>query len=418
MKQIQILFAKETVMKCSLETMCCLACVVIALSSVSYADGPRKETQDIDPRLALASDAKNKTETSEAKLNKTMAELFETLDLKLSSMPDGIENERAAVEVMLAVTQKLNELAKSLIEKYDEYLVNVKKYKAALQAAIPVFLQAANANQEYAEQESYAAIADDYRMLADSWELMAKAYKQRADEIDGEADITETMQFVRRSAVFLDRLEAHLSSFPTTGEAGVQRDAFLQKLRTYIEGFEDLRLRMRTIHDHFEKAVDPDRKTEHKPLESRTFYLRDNIKVICPNIEKARILKEALTMENAPFSDKPFQLENDPPMTGKGFAPAQTASYVPKKVNTVPEMMERINRLQDANRKKGKQSAPPPRTTPDRERTTRYVPPPQNQLPPPLVLVGFDKYGPILEHADPYSSPMPVVMARAKSRHR
>ena len=76
--------------------------------------------------------------------------------------------------------------------------------------------------------------------LASAWETAATVYEKRAKDIGSETDLAETMQFVKRSSIFLSRLETHLSVYPK-GSVGPELEAFHRQLRTYIEGFEQLR---------------------------------------------------------------------------------------------------------------------------------------------------------------------------------
>jgi hypothetical protein len=314
-----------------------------------------------------------------------MEELFAVIDQKLNGLPDSIADEQAAVDTMLIATQRLNALAKALIDKYECYSDNRVKYLKILPTAATVFRQAAQTYKEYAEEEPYASIAEDYRVLASAWETIAKVYDKRAKDIGNETDLSETMQFVKRSSVFLSRLETHLLVYPKDA-AGPELEAFHKQLRTYIEGFEQLRVRIRTLDQQFQKNLSPDNATEHKPLESLTLYVGD-IKVVCPSTDAAKIVKAGLAKKNIAYDIQPFSSNSFFNLIEDEREAIRPAAYEPQKMSTVPNLVDRINSLPPPIRNRNMPSTSQPKSIPSRDRTARRAPPARYYAPPPVIFV-------------------------------
>jgi hypothetical protein len=408
-------------MYCKWKTVLALTLLTSTFSAMTHADDKNKEAANIDYSLKLAGDTKAKIESNEEQLDKNMEELFSVIDQKLNGLPDSIADEQAAVDTMLIATQRLNALAKTLIEKYEGYSENRSQYLKILPTAATVFRQAAQTYKEYADQEPYASIAADYRVLASAWETAATVYEKRAKDIGSETDLAETMQFVKRSSIFLSRLETHLSVYPK-GSVGPELEAFHRQLRTYIEGFEQLRLRIRTLDQQFKKNLDPGNTTEHKQTESLTLYIGP-VKVVTPNADAAKTVKAALKQRNIEYDLQPFEsnkfyslIANEgssirPASYHSSYSPpaddstnrrttydsstsysayksqSRYPAYEPEKMKTVPELIERVNKLPPPSRTQSKPAPKQSIPAPNRDRTTRYAPPPRYFAPPPPPVV-------------------------------
>ena len=245
-----------------------VAVVVMASVTLSQvkADNPEIIVTPVekDPRLRLAETASETVERAEeiateagemivSEIDKAFAAINEILgdmDRQREEHPDRIVRAEYALTSIRKAANELLMLARSLAERQAVYIHNVESLKMAMLAAPVTYREAAKAFRAYAaEDEKYTDIRGDYLLMAEVWESLAVQLEQRAGELEPDSiDTKETLVYVARTAVFLQRLVAHLEALPRLDSLEMH-ERYREQLQRYIQSFERLREQMRLLHN-------------------------------------------------------------------------------------------------------------------------------------------------------------------------
>jgi hypothetical protein len=169
--------------------------------------------------------------------------------------------QKATVEAFRGYVKGLRSIAGDLLSHNRTFMTSQEDYGKALSAAPAKFREASRLFREYAAEEPFAEIKKDYTHLSEDWDTLASLVERRAAEVESESkarDWGDTFRYVERTALFLDRLDAHLESFPVDLDSGDIHERHLADLKAYIEGFEALRKHLGTYREKLQSgAVSP-----------------------------------------------------------------------------------------------------------------------------------------------------------------
>jgi hypothetical protein len=164
---------------------------------------------------------------------------------------DDLTQEQLAFATLRDIAATLHKAAEEILAKRDDFLAAARALQKAKLASVPVFKQAEQAYRGYAEAEKYQAISDDYVLLADTFRAFSdKLERQAKEDAPDEEAWSSTLDYIARTAIFLQRLERTLSILEPLDSAA-QRAQYSEKLRTYIEYYERLRKSLKDLHDTF-----------------------------------------------------------------------------------------------------------------------------------------------------------------------
>jgi hypothetical protein len=242
---------------CDVRGAAVLLGLLLALPACALAQEAKKATSKLeDPRLKLAQLTKEAIETQEKDLAQLQAEVLRAIE---GMAPGKLDQEKLAVDGLKRLVSHLRGMAKELVEKHGKYAESAKALKDSMEKGAPAFREASKVFVKYAEEEPYKELKQDYLFLAEAWQDMAKVMEKRARELGAEPkEIAETMKYVERTAVFLERFETHLSSYPNL-DTGAERQRYLEQMRKYVQGFEELRKLFRKFHGNLKsQALAPD----------------------------------------------------------------------------------------------------------------------------------------------------------------
>lgn len=169
--------------------------------------------------------------------------------------------QKATIEALRVYVKSLRGIAADLLTHHKTFVSVQEQYRAALTTAPAKFRDASRLFLEYAAEEPFYEIKQDYERLAQDWLTLASLVERRAAEVardDKTRDWGDTLRYVERTALFLERLDAHLESFPINLDSGEIRERHIADLKAYIDGFEALRKHLGTYREKLRNgAVSP-----------------------------------------------------------------------------------------------------------------------------------------------------------------
>lgn len=243
-----------------------------ARSKPAAANRSGAATAEDDPRLDLAEQARKVIESRERAFARSQEELFKVLDEAIAKMPsEDLTQEQLAITALREIAAILRKAADEIVAKRDEYLAAARALQKAKRASAPIFRQAEQAYRDYAAAENYQTISDDYLLLADTFAAFADRLEQQAtEEAPDEEAWSKTLDYIARTAIFLQRLERTLSLLEPLDSAA-QRAKYSEQLRSYIEYYEKLRDALKALHASFtSQAVATDLRPAPAPQKLRT----------------------------------------------------------------------------------------------------------------------------------------------------
>jgi uncharacterized protein with von Willebrand factor type A (vWA) domain len=220
-------------------------------------------TEEEDPRLRLAEHAKEAVERAEEIVTKAEETIIVEIDKALVAInklldqleqiqkrqPNQIVRADETFKALRAAAVELLKLAKALEERQEGYTHNLKSLKTAMETAPAAFREAAKAFLSYAQEEEYTDLRIAYGELAAVWETLATRLEDRSSElIPDSKEITEALQYLGRTSIFLERLVAHIDAIPQMEVLG-DHPKYLEQLQRYIKSFERVREQIRILHN-------------------------------------------------------------------------------------------------------------------------------------------------------------------------
>lgn len=232
------------------------AAVTMAAAAEPAAPAPLTRP---DPNAVKAYAAAEAVKAAEAKQEKSEAELIRDLDAFLDGMTAVTPDlEKMTAEKVREVAARLHGMGLRILAFHKEYEASNAAMLAAYAKAPAAFRGAGVSYRRFASDEPFEEIKADYLRLAEICDALAGRYEKRAVGLPDEAkEVRETMKFVERTVVYLERHDVLAAAFPDLS-AGADRDRFLEVLRKYVEGYKGLRGNLDKFHGKLTaQAMDP-----------------------------------------------------------------------------------------------------------------------------------------------------------------
>lgn len=234
--------------------------LVVLVSLLLVAAGRAEETKERrgdPPQLKPALEARERIEASGRSLDKLEAELVAAMDRMMPGTFSATQ-EKVTVLALREYVKKLRAMGKELIGRGDEFVRSSKTYRDAVSSAPGAFREASKVFAQYADEEPFEDFKKEYRKMSVDWANIAATMDFRAKEMNEDEvkrDWPNTLRYLERSCLFLDRLDAFLEAWPVNLEDGVRREQYLNDLKRYLDGFESLRKQLGTLRDKVQKTA-------------------------------------------------------------------------------------------------------------------------------------------------------------------
>ncbi len=191
---------------------------------------------------------------AEQEIGKREAEALASLralDLILRQWkPGDLRQEHRAIAEYKKVVQSLRAFADQLIRGHDGANKAIQAYRAALERAPEKLDAAAAVYGRYAAEEPVEALKSQYALMGEKAKEIAAEYAKRAKTLElTEKELTSKMEFVRRSRIFLDRLDAYLDLLVAGQSDGAELQKYLEQLHQYIAHFETSLQQFKAVTD-------------------------------------------------------------------------------------------------------------------------------------------------------------------------
>ena len=211
-----------------------------------------------DPRLGAARRITANIQRTEQRIAGEEAAAFRIIDEAINKLPDGtLQAQLDTLNGFRQATAVLHAMARDLLAHRDNLVTDLESLLEMTQHSVSVYNDAARCFQENAAEEPFDEIKEDYVTLANAWTAMATFMDERGKRLAIENDeIRDTMQYLERTAIFLDRLKQNLDSLPDL-QALQEREQYLEQLRRYIRSFEEFRSLFRKFNAALQSDVRP-----------------------------------------------------------------------------------------------------------------------------------------------------------------
>jgi hypothetical protein len=198
--------------------------------------------------LQAAQGIKDKIDADENTLGGLNAEVRKAIT---SGAPQSdLDPDTASIVALLTEVKRLRANADKLLADHQKYVDASHSLSDSLSKAPDLFRKVSEYFTAYAKAEPYAEIRDDYLVLAGTWLAHADRAERRAAELKAqEPQLNDSLDYLKRSALFLRRLEQALGAYPASLASGAVREKFLGQYRQYVTEYEALRQRVRQFHD-------------------------------------------------------------------------------------------------------------------------------------------------------------------------
>ncbi len=222
-----------------------------------------------DPRLGAARRITANIQRTEQRIAGEEAAAFRIIDEAINKLPDGtLQAQLDTLNGFRQATAVLHAMARDLLAHRDNLVTDLESLLEMTQHSVSVYNDAARCFQENAAEEPFDEIKEDYVTLANAWTAMAAFMDERGKRLAIENDeIRDTMQYLERTAIFLDRLKQNLDSLPDL-QALQEREQYLEQLRRYIRSFEEFRSLFRKFNAALQSDVRPvTRQSDSSPAQ-------------------------------------------------------------------------------------------------------------------------------------------------------
>lgn len=163
------------------------------------------------------------------------------LDAVLTGWKPGDMNLRAehrALGESKRLVKTLRAFADDLTRGHDNAGKALRAFRAALERAPEKLDAAAGVYERYAAEESLEQLKTQYAAMGEKAKVIAVRYAERARHLAvTEQDLEAKMEFVRRSRVFLDRLDTYIDLLVAGQADGGELQAYLENLDRYVGAF-------------------------------------------------------------------------------------------------------------------------------------------------------------------------------------
>lgn len=231
----------------------------------SLAANTRAETKAGTPEAPPPRDpvaAVGEATAAEQEIVKREAEALASLralDLILRQWkPGDLRQEHRAIAEYKKVVQSLRAFADQLIRGHDGANKALQAYRAALERAPEKLDAAAAVYGRYAAEEPVEALKSQYALMGEKAKEIAAEYAKRAKTLElTEKELGAKMEFVRRSRIFLDRLDAYLDLLVAGQSDGAELQKYLGQLHQYIAHFETSLQQFKAVTDRIAAPAAP-----------------------------------------------------------------------------------------------------------------------------------------------------------------
>lgn len=179
----------------------------------------------------------------EARLDASFKRLNQAIELM---KVEELSGTRLAIIEVRAIVRNLREQVDRVLADHYDLLNTSKAYRESLEKIRPLLLTAAGTFAEYASEEPFEELQKDYRMWAEFFVAIAEKYDQKRVRVQPAVQaVADNLAYVKRTALLLERLERLLEIPP---DDGPDTEVFLQRVASYVQSFEELRLKLRELH--------------------------------------------------------------------------------------------------------------------------------------------------------------------------
>ena len=154
------------------------------------------------------------------------------------------------VAKLIESTRRLRLMTHQFLDEQDQYLASIQAYRQAAMRAPEEFQRAANIFELFAAEEPYEDFREDYLVMSQMFLSLADHYESQKEalltEFDPEA-FRETIAYLQRGALMLDRFEAALEIGSLSNELGRTAE-LIRQLSTVVKTFQEFRSHVRRVN--------------------------------------------------------------------------------------------------------------------------------------------------------------------------
>ena len=136
--------------------------------------------------------------------------------------------------------QELRQLGREIVAKRAEVERLYGELARNLKDAPTIYAAAGRACREFALEEPFPELKADYIALAQVWERLVSSTDGQQSLIAAESgEVKQLFDFLERSNLYLERLDAQLAAIPSAGAESIKQH--MDMVRRYKERFDTLR---------------------------------------------------------------------------------------------------------------------------------------------------------------------------------
>jgi hypothetical protein len=198
--------------------------------------------------LKAAQEIKEKIDAQEKNLGALNGEVVKTLS---SGVPKSdVDPNTASAAILLQEVKRLREIADQLLADHEKYVEAFQSLTNTLTQAPACFRKLAEEYASYERSEPFDELKKEYHQMSLTWLALAERTENRARTLkDSVPPLNDSLEFLRRTALFLQRLETSLEAYPITlGNPEESRQKIVEKYKLYIGEYDSLRNRLKEFH--------------------------------------------------------------------------------------------------------------------------------------------------------------------------
>lgn len=188
-----------------------------------------------------------------------VVKLLSTIQASIKNFRTGdLRMEHKTIGELKKLIAILKSWGERLIENDDRFRLDVSKYDANLYAAITAYKDASATYLRFADGETNEFFKDEYKEMSERC-LQYSAEMGRRLKIlrENTGGIAGKIEYVRKSVLFLTRLDEFLDLYPAT-ESGERVEKYFEELNQYIQNFNDS---LKAVKQFSDKITTEEKKT-------------------------------------------------------------------------------------------------------------------------------------------------------------
>ena len=232
---------------------CAVACAAMLI--IGHAIKGQAEEIRLDPRLAKAKASPTGHCHSRGGRPRASKGNQSQIEVAINKFdPQRMETSLDVIKALKPAVYELRSDSKKLIDFEASYLKSLSSLHQSLVAAPDIYRAAGDVFAGYVSDEPFDDLKNEYLEVANDWRKMADQMHNRDEAIKDEGrSLVEFKRYLERSSLFLERLQAHLESFPDF-EGQEEREQYLAGMKRYVDGFEGLRQSLHSFHEKLNPA--------------------------------------------------------------------------------------------------------------------------------------------------------------------